>query len=248
MSASRKTHRILQELHRSRLDPRTRDHRADLEEALVRRHEELYGERPEATRPIRTNRFGWGLRLAAAGLGLVIVALAAGAISVDHEVPLGHEIVLELADASAAEIPSLPELLAASQRLSGATSVSVNVAESAERGGGSTVTVLLLGDSTGRADSASPADRLVEALRELYPQLAPATVSSRELIGVFPRSLGEILGRKLFAVELGADELAGIVKSVWGYQIEGRNWVGQEARVVSAGRWAARKLGLPLFG
>jgi len=161
---------------------------------------------------------GWGVagvaaasviaEFAAAGLGLVIVALAAGAISVDHEVPLGHEIVLELADASAAEIPSLPELLAASQRLSGATSVSVNVAESAERGGGSTVTVLLLGDSTGRADSASPADRLVEALRELYPQLAPATVSSRELIGVFPRSLGEILGRKLFAVELGADELA----------------------------------------
>lgn len=211
MSASRRTQRILQEIHRASLDEETRDHRAALETDLARRHAELYGDRPSAARLLPEGRAGRRWRLAAAALGLAVVALGAGALPVDDEVPLGHQLVLEVPGTPPDGLPPLPALLEACERLSEAASVSVDVAASA---GGSTVTVLLLGDPAGPDGPADPAARLVDGLRRLYPGLGAATVASRELVGVFPRSLAEVLGRRLLSVELDAGDLAAARRAI----------------------------------
>jgi len=187
---ARETERILERLHRARLDPETRDHRAELEGRLLERHRALYRGEPGKTR-----RGGRGLRFVAAAVALTIVALAAGAIPVDQEVPLGRVVVFEVADG---ELPPVPELIEAASRLSGAASVSVDVGA---QDGRQTLTLLILG-------SGDRNDRLADELQELFTTLRSSSVTSRPLVGVFPRSLGELLGRKLLSIELDAEELA----------------------------------------
>lgn len=187
--SERKLRRLLRQLSSApRESPRA--HRQRLEGDLVAIHRRLHGGR---SRP----RLFW--RQAWAGGVLAVVAVAAGALPVRHPVETGALVVLELPPGRD-DVPEVGELLAIARELAGSPEVSVSV--SRESDGAVRILAILLGGT-------KEASALGRELRERDPRLRGATIRSVEVVASVRVALAELLGGKLFGLEIeGLDVLA----------------------------------------